>query len=107
MRAAPASHSHFFGDVAMLSAKAFRPSLFIIPRFPRTGGEAMSSPPTFPPHPAYTAPMKVTRIIIIALAVIALAIAAMWLWICLNPGVIYCYKGGVYMSMQAKPLPLL
>ncbi len=51
--------------------------------------------------------MKVLRIIAIVLLVIALCIAALWIWICLNPGVIYCYKGGIYMSMDAGSLPVL
>ena len=51
--------------------------------------------------------MKVIRIIALILTVIALAIAALWIWICFNPTVIYCHEGWLYMSGLSKTLPVL
>ncbi len=51
--------------------------------------------------------MKIVRIIAIILIMTALAIAALWIWICFNPGVIYCHEGWLYMSGLSGSLPVL
>ena len=47
--------------------------------------------------------MKLLKFAGIILSVVLIAIIALWVWICFNPGVIYCRGGVLYMSELAVP----
>ena len=51
--------------------------------------------------------MRFLQIAMILVVLTALAIAAVWIWFCFNPGIIYCRNGVLYMSLKADALPVL
>ena len=55
--------------------------------------------------PGYS--MKILFIIYAIIFVVLIGIAAIWIWACYNPGVLYCHNGVLKMSMVDGPLPKL